>query len=246
MSIIRRAYIVAISSQIWIIERVFFYPKLASVYKNLKLYIGTRGSLTIFDVGANRGQSVRFFKNLYPNSNIYTFEPSTSSSKKLKKFIEHKQYEGIFMIPIAFGNSQKEMLFYESDLSETSTFTMPNQDSRNLKIKNLILLQKQKNSYIPTPVQMTTLDNFVYVNKIDAIDILKIDVEGYELEVLLGASNTLRLGKVKVVQIEVHDSDLYKDNFPEIKSILKQNRFLKFKEIKHPFGNFREILYLRQ
>lgn len=246
MNIIRRAYIVAISSQIWIMERVFFYPKLAFGYKNLELYIDTRRSLTIFDVGANRGQSVRFFKNHYPNSKIYAFEPSTRSGKKLKKFIEHRQYEGIFMIPIAFGNSQKEMLFYESDLSETSTFTMPNQDSRNLKIKNLILLQKQKNSYKPTVVQMTTLDNFVHVNKIDAIDILKIDVEGYELEVIQGSSHTLRLGKVKVVQIEVHDSGMYKDNFPEIESILKQNRYLKSKEIKHPFGNFREILYLRQ
>jgi FkbM family methyltransferase len=235
-----------VAKALWTTERHFFYPKLAAIYKDLSLSAEGGNRMIIFDIGANRGQSVRFFKSLYPSSKIYTFEPSESSFKKLRSFVTNMQYSGVFLFRVAFGDSQREAIFHESDLSETSSFVLPNQDSKYLKKKNRILFQKNENSYNSIPIQITTLDDFVNKNEINFIDIVKIDVEGFELEVIQGASNTLEQGLVQILQIENQDNDMRRDNFHEINSFLRERNYFSIKEISHPFGNFREILYQKQ
>ena len=54
-------------------EKIFFYPKLKSFYKNASININ---SPVILDVGANKGQSIDFFKSIYPDCLIYAFEPN--------------------------------------------------------------------------------------------------------------------------------------------------------------------------
>ena len=66
-------------------------------------------------------------------------------------------------------------------------------------------------------VKQDTLDNFVKKKKIPRIDILKIDTEGYELEVLYGAKKILK--KTEIIQIEVLD---HKKKFDKkLKDVLK-------------------------
>jgi FkbM family methyltransferase len=243
MNVLRKFYISIVAKAVWTAETLFFYPKLAAIYKELNLLTEDGNNLVIFDIGANKGQTARFFKNIYPDSHIYAFEPSTSSFTKLRSFIARKKYSGISIFQIALGASQREITFYESDLSETSTFSLPNSGSKYLKRKNRILLQKDKTSYKPTLMQITTLDHFVDDNEINGIDILKIDVEGFELEVIQGFSSSLEHRKVKILQIENQDNDMRTDNFLEIDSFLRERNFRLIHQIKHPFGNFREILY---
>ena len=61
--------------------------------------------------------------------------------------------------------------------------------------------------------ESTTLDLFCIESKIKKIDILKIDVQGYELEVLRGAKNLLKNGLIKLIFIEWQVVPLYKDHF---------------------------------
>ena len=90
---------------------------------------------------------------------------------------------------------------------------------------------------------MTTVDTFLSENKLERIDVLKIDVEGFELEVIRGAQHALRDGKVKVVQFERHADDMREDTYPLIHDLLHSFGFVKSAEIKHPIGNFFEVLY---
>ena len=46
---------------------------------------------------------------------------------------------------------------------------------------------------------METIDSYIQKNKITRIDLLKIDVEGYELEVLDGAKDALASGSIKAI-----------------------------------------------
>jgi len=245
MNIPKKTYISIISKVIWMLERVFFYPKLSSGYKDLNLSVKSGEGMIIFDVGANKGQSLRFFKKLYPQAKIYGFEPSVNTFKSLESFIAKKKFEGVSIFSIAFGDSPKQIIFHESDLSETSTFAIPSPDSTYLKKKNRILFQNDSHAYKSRLMKITTLDHFVDENKIDFIDILKIDVEGFELEVIHGAKKTLENSKVEILQIENQDNDMFCDKFPEIDCFLRNCNYSLIKEFKHPFGNFREILYQR-
>jgi hypothetical protein len=143
------------------------------------------------------------------------------------------------------GKVSETKNFYESILSETSTFVLPNENSLYLKKKNRILFSKNENAFLETLADLVTFDGFTKANGIDFVDVLKIDVEGLEFEVLQGASNALKAKKIGVVQFERHTDDMRVDNFADIDQFLRINGYLKIKEIKHPFGDFFEILYRR-
>ena len=58
-------------------------------------------------------------------------------------------------------------------------------------------------------VPLTTIDQICNETAIDHIDLLKIDTEGHEMEVLLGASAMIDAGRISSVQLEFGDTFLY-------------------------------------
>ncbi len=199
--------------------------------------------MTIFDIGANKGQSIKFFSKIFNKPTIYAFEPSPRTFASLKKFVEKLDGLEISIYQIGIGEKEQTINFYESILSETSTFALPDQDSNYLKRKNRILFQSSETAFTSIPTHVTTIDTFLNDNKVELIDVLKIDVEGFELEVIRGAQHALRDGKVKVVQFERHADDMREDRNPLIHDLLASIGFVKLAEIKHPIGNFFEVLY---
>ena len=71
-----------IQKLIHINEAIFFYPKLKKFYK--QSLINT--NINILDIGANKGQSIDFFLEIYPNAIINSFEPN----KKLFNYLQKK------------------------------------------------------------------------------------------------------------------------------------------------------------
>jgi FkbM family methyltransferase len=163
----------------------------------------------------------------------------------LEAYLHDQQYSNVSIFQFGIGETQGEMVFYESVLDETSTFVLPNKDSQYLKNKNRILFQKNEDAFRAVTAQITTLDKFIEEKKITHVDILKIDVEGFELEVLLGAKNVLTQGKIGVVQIERHSDDMREDRYPVIYEFLLKNGYMQIQEIRHPFGDFHEVLFQR-
>ena len=76
------------------------------------------------------------------------------------------------------------------------------------------------------------------------IDLLKIDTEGHEYEVLMGAQKTINENKIRYLLIELHYSKMYK-NYSRIKieEFLKNNNFTLLKSFKFPFHTFVDNLY---
>ena len=231
-----------ISKGIWLAELVFFYPKLRRFYNEIPFkHLDTEA--TIFDVGANRGQSIKFFSQIFDTPKIFAFEPSPKSFEFLKKLVDTLKGSDISIFQIGIGDKEQIINFHESILSETSTFALPDYNSKYLKRKNRILLHSFKSSFKSIPTRVTTIDAFLNENKVKRIDILKIDVEGYELEVIQGAQQSLVDGNVKIVQLERHADDMREDRYPVIHDLLTSIGFVKLAEIKHPIGNFFEVLY---
>jgi FkbM family methyltransferase len=144
---------------------------------------------TIFDVGANIGQTAAHFSRHFPKATIYSFEPVSSTFQKL--CLNTKKNKKIRCHQLALSNVQEEIQIKLFD--------------DNLSVMNSLITHLQngsENSKTET-VRTETLDHFVASRSIPAIDLLKIDAEGYEIPVLNGATQILRKNQVKLIYLEV-------------------------------------------
>jgi FkbM family methyltransferase len=228
-----------------LLEKYFFTPKLVvSLQRAINassINIKDKNNLVIFDVGANTGQSINFFIKNFSFESIFAFEPDPKVFYKLENYSEKR---GVFLNNFALGDSNGRTSFYTSPLTLTSSLLLPNHDSIWGKRKNRILGLSKENSYKEIEVEIRTLDSIVKLNSIIEIDILKIDVEGAELQVLNGAIESLASKKIKIIQVEVHYDDLRVSTHEEIDALLNKFNYSKFDEIKHSFGNFSDVIYL--
>ena len=125
--------------------------------------------------------------------------------------------------------------------SYVSTFSEFNFNSSYLNLRNSIIKPKKNDN---VKIQMTNLDNLKIFKK-KKIDLLKIDVEGYELKVLQGAKKVLK--NTKCIIIEFHHSNMYKDYFSKkIHYKLKDSNFKLVKKIKFPFLNWEDRIYIKK
>lgn len=138
----------------------------------------------VFDVGANVGQSAEKFRDTYPNARIFCFEPVSSTYQELKRRVS--KYERIETFKLAFGNIAclKSIHINPDPTSMVNSF-----------INDFTLGMTEV-------VKVQTLDDFCIENKIENIDLLKIDAEGFEMEVLKGADRMLSNNRVKSLYLE--------------------------------------------
>ena len=144
-------------------------------------------------------ETIHFFlKCISPKEySLHLFEPNIRLFNRLKnKFPKNTHIHNN-----ALGEKTEKVNFYsKSDLNDTGSSS----------IVNHYYLDKVDE------VSMITLDDFVYENKIKNIDFIKIDVEGYEVPILNGASKSLKNGIFKFIQIE------YSQQWVEVGGSLKK------------------------
>ena len=146
----------------------------------------------IFDVGANKGQ---YIDMIYSNLNsedyiIHAFEPSNNAFKHLKRNIQGKNLSKIKLNNYGLGRAKgSAILYYDKSGSGLASLTKRRLDHFNIDF-----------GYNEN-IEVDTIDNYVYRHNIENIDLLKIDVEGHELDVLAGAGNFLE-EKIKFISFE--------------------------------------------
>lgn len=218
-------------------EFLFFYPKIRKFYNQLN----KEGNFNvIFDVGTNKGQTIRVLKKINSKAIIFGFEPNRFHYKKLL----HSKIHNLFMYNYGCSDVNKELLFNENILDESSTFEVVDINSKWLT-KKAAILGKNKNELIKKTyyVKCIRLSDFILKEKIKEIDLIKIDVEGHEINVLRGLFNKKYSG-IKYIQLESHNDDLYaskKNN--DIDKIMKDNGYFLYQRVRHGFGNFSDLIY---
>ena len=144
----------------------------------------------IFDIGANVGDWSKFVMKEYEDINyqLYMFEPSNSSYNKMIQNITPN--ETIKQYKIGFGDKAETIKIY---------FDNEAQGSAGAFIKN---------SKYSENIEIDTIDNFCQRNNIEKIDFLKMDVQGYEYNILVGAKNMLKNGNIKYIQFEIDEPNI--------------------------------------
>lgn len=190
----------------------------------------------ILDIGSNRGQSVKFFRNLMPDTTIYAFEP-------LKKPFLTLKNSNLYSYNMAVSNTSGTKTFYQNVMDETSTFESPDRYTTQEFIKRFVLLSSKRKFYVSIQVQCTTVDEISEFHKIDSIYLLKIDTEGHELNVLIGAKNVLSKQKVFLVQVERKLDYQNQSRIKQVATLLESFGYLRVFSCKHPLTNTFDDIY---
>ncbi|OPH11095.1 FkbM family methyltransferase [Cylindrospermopsis raciborskii] len=205
-------------------------------------------SPVIFDVGAHRGESVRFFKGIFPGSCIYSFEPDPANFEYLEVVCQSYYSPlggGRECLPINMGIAEKEgtMPFYRQGISHLSSLLPIN----NASTDSLGYAVKALNQ--PIQISVTTIDTFCSKFAISHIDIMKIDVQGYEVGVLVGAKKMLMSTSCCTVEVSFYDFYERSTSLLDVEQIMQEagHRVWDISKISKNPKNFRtdwvELVY---
>ena len=151
--------------------------------------------LTIFDVGAHRGESALMYKTLFPTAAVYSFEPFPESFAAFQR--ETAKLANVQAFNVALSDRVGETEFNCNEYTATNSLLNTAPDVESVWPGGLVDTKKQ------IRVQTTTLDRFCQEHSIAAIDLLKLDVQGAEPLVLKGGEQMLRSGRVRLVYTEI-------------------------------------------
>ena len=137
--------------------------------------------MTVFEVGANVGSHTLLMGRLVGSGRVYAFEPTTYAFRKLHRNLELNTFVNVCAERIALSDQPGERLI----CGLTDRSNLPFKASWRRRGKPATENTKDV-------IRFDTLDNYVAHHKVARIDLLKIDVDGYEARVIRGGLATLR------------------------------------------------------
>ena len=145
----------------------------------------------VVDVGANVGMfTVKAALSVGDKGKVIAIEPIEENFELLKRNIEFHNLNNVYIIRKAIGRKKGKTTMIKSLLSATH------------QLKEIKDFKNPEFSIQEVDVEVDTLDNIVKEFSINRIDLLKIDVEGAELEVLKGAKESLKI--TRNIAMELH------------------------------------------
>lgn len=137
----------------------------------------------IIDVGAHSGQFTKLFSTLVPDGRVYAFEPGSYARSILKKVICLHRLKNVTQINKGLGeNYKKEQLNIPIKKSGSLGFGLSHLGSDKHDVRTTL-------SEI---IEITTLDSFAESEKLEKINFIKADIEGWEMQLLLGAKSAIQ------------------------------------------------------
>jgi len=161
----------------------------------------------IVDCGSNIGLSLLFFKREYPESTILAFEPDPETFSLLRRNVERNALPGVALENLALsGKPGTRELFCDSGRAGSTAMSLLPGCGLDLR----------------KTVQCALLSDFIH----EDVDLLKLDIEGAELEVIEDLVRTGKINRVRQMVIEYHPalfSD--RDGYSWLRETLNANGF---------------------
>jgi FkbM family methyltransferase len=178
-------------------------------------WLQERNIATVLDIGANIGQFAQFINKILPHARIHSFEPLQDQYRQLEQL--RQMIPLLQCYPFAVGSENNEMEINANEFSASSSL-LPMTELHTSAFPFTKHTAAQK-------VQVRTLDSMMTEIKPEKNIMLKIDVQGFELEVLKGSGSLLHL--VDVILVETSFQELYRGQplFNDIYQFLLSKNF---------------------
>jgi FkbM family methyltransferase len=173
---------------------------------------------TFVDIGANVGLYLIWLKSIDSNREYLGFEPNPACYFYLQELIRCNQFSDASVFPSALSDSRRLCTFHARRLGDKMGSLLPDHRTEKEKLFSFNVITE------PGDPLFEDLDP-------EAISTIKIDVEGLELEVLRGLTDTLaRYRPVIICEVltPVHGESRYEPRLQKIAKLLELTRDLDY------------------
>ena len=222
-----------------IIEKIF-NPLSNFHHRRILKYLCRLDIEKIIDIGAHKGEFLEKMIKIEKINSFYAFEPQKEVFDELSKKFANNIKINLFSCAMDKEITNKKLQI--NKLSMTSSLAEINDESLYLKLKNFLTFSKTNfiNQY---EVETNTIDNFFKDIELQK-SLIKIDVEGFETNVIEGSRSKLK--EIKYILIENQFGNHYKNNdFGNIKESLFQENFVILKKFIFPTLHYQDVLFER-
>jgi FkbM family methyltransferase len=184
--------------------------KIHAILASLAEYFRDPADPVLFDVGAHEGSTIDLLLEMFPQSAIHAFEPDPGHFAKLSE--RCAAASRVTPHQVGVGSTSGRLEFHS------------NLFGSNGGVGSFLALDPRSGAQTVAShvVDVVTIDAFCRDNAIDHIDFLKLDVQGFEREVLLGAQRMLGERSIRTLQVEIIFFPFYERqlSFYDIESLL--------------------------
>ena len=174
-----------------------------------------RQGMTVFDVGANVGELTLLFSRFVGSGGVHAFEASSAAFKRLELVCDATERRNVTLNHLALSDKSgliRLHVYEDAYLSFNSQAVRPMKDY-GADVESIGVEE----------IAATTVDDYCTREKIERIDLLKIDVEGAELQVMQGARRMLQSKRIRCLTFEFGQATFDMGNSPaEIEVYLKE------------------------
>ncbi len=175
-------------------ERVFVTKTLPTILSQL------HRAPVLVDVGAHRGEYAALFLSTFPNGRVLCVEPSLMRSRE----IEERFGGRVDVVNAAMSSTEGTAVMYDKGGEE---------NSQHASLYKEVITDLWGMQAVSYEVSVVTLDSLAKSTRLPRVDLLKIDTEGSEYDILLGAQELISTNRVGVVQIEFNEMNLVSRRF---------------------------------
>lgn len=179
----------------------------------IEMAAGEHKIKTAYDLGANIGTWTLLAKTLVPDATVHAFEPTPiyqegylNSTKGVKEVFLHK---------VAAGSENKQAVFNFS--GHSSSFLNVSE--------NLLRMFPNEKKTGEISVQMVKLDDYVMQHNLPLPDLMKLDVEGYELEVLRNALTCMKHCRYIILEVSFIERHIGQPLFQDVVHFMGQQNY---------------------